>query len=258
MAWATEGGWSAGTSPVWTPLNLPGILAWYKADTGVYADTAGTTLATDGGKVARWNDQKTNYHLTNSDTAHQPTYQATGWSGKPCLYYSVANAQILWASGIAIGTGIPYSAFAVCQMESATQANGRILSYAPSSGVQDYGAGGCIFLSRDATNNNIASYRNGIYPTVAVSLATNMRIGMISDGVNVTPYVNNVAGTAVTDTQTFVSGGSLGSGSTLWGAGEPGLEDYWQGKVAEIIFANAAFSSGDRATLDAYFTSNWG
>lgn len=255
MPWANEGGWSAGAG--WTPASLPSIVAWYSADFGVYADTGGTTQATDGVKVARWDDQSGNgYHLLNSDTTHQPIFQATGWTGsKRCIYYAVANTPLLMANGVALN-GVAFSAFAMCQMESGAQNNGRVLSYAAGTN-QDYTAGGGVLISRDASTQAILCYRNGAAASMPIIYATDTRMGFVNNGSVTTPYVNNVAGTGFADGESFVSGGSLGTGSVLWGSNAPGYEDFWQGKVAEIVLTNAMMSPSERASLDAYFTSRW-
>jgi hypothetical protein len=90
---------SGGSS--WTPIDLgTNLWAWYKSDTGVYSDTAATTAATNGGTVARWNDQGSqNRNMTQSDSTKRPVFTTNVLNGKPVVQFandwlraSVANA----------------------------------------------------------------------------------------------------------------------------------------------------------------------
>jgi len=243
----------------WTPASLPNLIAWYKADAGVFSD-AGTTPATNGQKVRQWNDQSGNgYHLGQSDTNHQPVFQSTSWTGsKNAVFFDPAvgnEATLMTTSGVAMGTGSPFSCFAMCQLESGASANGRVLVYS-AGGNEDFQGGGGILLSRDGSNQAIGTYRNGSVATASIIYATDTRMGFIGDGTNTTPYVNNSAGTPSSDTQTFTSGGYVGVGGAI-GAGVTRFNSYWKGKIAEIVLTNGALSSGDRNSLDAYFTSRW-
>lgn len=77
-----------------------GLLAWWRADTGVFADTGGTTPATDGGPVARWNDLSGNgRHATQATGASQPTYAANAISGYAGI--TPATTQFLAVAAVA-------------------------------------------------------------------------------------------------------------------------------------------------------------
>lgn len=61
-----------------TSVTSATLKLWVKGDAGVYKD-AGTTPCADGDKVQQWNDQSGNgNHLTQTATANQPTFTATG------------------------------------------------------------------------------------------------------------------------------------------------------------------------------------
>lgn len=49
---------------------------------------SGASVAVDGDPVTSFNDQSgNNYHATQATSANMPEYQATGWSGLPCVAF---------------------------------------------------------------------------------------------------------------------------------------------------------------------------
>jgi len=88
----TEGG----TPPAaWTPADLgTNLVLWLDAQDSstLFSDVAGTTAATNNGRVARWND-KSGYssHATNSTLSQQPVLQGSKFGGLSSLYFDVAG-----------------------------------------------------------------------------------------------------------------------------------------------------------------------
>lgn len=61
-----------------------GLLGWWRADSGVFSDTDGTTPAVNGGPVARWNDLSgAGRNATQATALNQPTYTANAIAGYP-------------------------------------------------------------------------------------------------------------------------------------------------------------------------------
>jgi len=63
---------------------------WFRGDDGVFADTGGTTGATDGNLVGRWNDISGNVqHGTESDSGFQPTFRenVAGLNGRDAIEF---------------------------------------------------------------------------------------------------------------------------------------------------------------------------
>ena len=247
---------------LWTPANLPNLIAWYKADAGVYSDL-GTTAAIDGAAVVQWNDQSPNhYHLVQNDSnPHQPILHKTGWTGgKPALYFDQTppNGQQMMSGPVAMGSGSPFSAFAVAEMEATTGSNGRVLSYGPPAGP-DYSAGGAVLISRSGATAVMGTYRNGPTATIPLAYATNAHIGFVGDGSITTGYVNNSTtggAPANPDNSTFTTGGNIGVGGQV-SSGAMSYASNWQGYIAEVVLTNAALSPADRASLEAYFSARW-
>lgn len=250
------GGYPAIGGAAWTPASLPSLVAWYKADSGVYND-AGTTLATNSQTVQQWNDQSGHgYHMSQATAGNRPSFQTAGYNGKQTVLFSQAAATgLVTASGVAI-SGSPFSCFFVGQMTSGVDNNGRVMGYGTST-VADFSAGGTIFICRTGVTSALQTYRVGGEGQQAISLATNMIVGFISDGANNTPYLSNVAGTPFPDTNTNTTGGYLAIGSQLNAGGALASGAYWNGPISEIVLTNAAMSSGDRASLQTYLSGRW-
>lgn len=226
-----------------TPLSLTGLIAWYKADTGV---------TTSGGNVTQVLDQSGNgYTLTNTGTV---AFNATGFNGLSAFDFIVANAGLLKTAVDSVSlSGTTGSAFFVGQMKTATANYGRAISYRGNGQTQDFSnAASAAWQLRDGTNNAIHNYRTNPKAVEAVSLATNYRLGAIYDGVNVTQYINNAAGTPAACSDSFTGPGQISVGAdTLSPA-------YWEGPIAEVVITSSALGSGDRLSLDNYFKSHWG
>jgi hypothetical protein len=233
----------AGSS--FTPASLSGLIAWYKADTGV-TNTGNNTAAT------AWADnsgQGNNLGTAGSD----PKYFTAGFNGLPSVTFAAASGNLLQKLAFAIGTGNKASFFVVCQMLTGTTAFGRLISYSQSTGHNDFdNAGSAAAILRDAANNGFATYDNASQRcTTSISLATNYRLGMIFDGTNITPYVNGVAGTPSAYSSSWVSGGPLSIGNNFnQNAG-------WDGAVAEIVITNSDITS-QVAQLDSYLQTRLG
>lgn len=94
-----------------TPLNLPGLVAWYQADDGVYSD-AGTTPAVNNGTVQQWNDASGNgRHLSQLTGANQPTYKTNSQNGLPGILFGPALGGMTPLSAATLNN--PYIIFLV-------------------------------------------------------------------------------------------------------------------------------------------------
>ncbi len=216
----------------WTPASLPNLLAWYKADTGVYSD-AGVTLATN------------------------TQYLSTGFNSKQTVKFTAATPTgMLTSTGLAIGTGTTASGFFVGQMLTGTVSFGRAIVYGPPAD-QDYSSGGRVWALRDDTNNAIEGYNGSPFASQAVSLATNIRWGIVYDGVNGTSYLYNANPTASAVSSSIVSAGAIGVGIEV-SFGNFGGTAGWDGPISEVVITTSAMSAGDRSSLDSYFQTKWG
>jgi hypothetical protein len=250
----------------WTPAQLPGLIAWYKADndsTNVFSDSACTVpVTTNTSPVVCWKDKSGNgYNVVNATGLHRPTYTLAGLNGKPTVTFAQSNTEFLiTAVGVAMGTGVSGSAFAIGTMNTVTASFGRLVTYAPPSAA-DNATGGYTFLFRQSTNNFIETEK-GITvvvgsPYAAVSLATETRFGGIANGTTIQNYINGVAaGTAGSGSTAYISGGYIAIGTAI-SSGGSAPSALWDGNLSEIIITNNAMSPTNIALLDAYLAARW-
>ncbi|MDO9187121.1 MAG: hypothetical protein Q7W13_13995 [Bacteroidia bacterium] len=77
------GAGGAGVAPVFTPLDISNLQAWYKADAGI-------TL--NGSNVSQWDDQSGNArHMIQATASNQPTFTALAKNGLPGLTFDGTN-----------------------------------------------------------------------------------------------------------------------------------------------------------------------
>lgn len=252
-------GWLPLAINAWTPILLPGLVAWYKATDGVYVD-AGVTLATNGQTVQQWNDQSVNNnHLKQATGANRPTYQSSGFNSSfPTLNFTVAGSTWMTttANSVVMGTGLVGSAFGVGQVRSLAPPNARALSYIENGQTDDtFSSHSAAWILTTSGNSVLDSYRAAFFAAdTNFPPATNFRFGNIYDNTNNTNYINNVAGTPVAATSlTWTSPGTI-----TVGAQTVVPTSFWDGPISELIVTNSALSSGDRLSLDTYFKTKWG
>jgi hypothetical protein len=156
-------------------------------------------------------------------------------SSKPTLVFDQANSQSMQsATGVAI-SGTSFAVITVWQMNNATQANGRLVSYAEPSAF-DYQSGSWV-MSRTGTGTDLRAdpVASGFFSTGGISHATTYYLAMTVDTTNATFYLNNVQVNQVASvSNSIVTAGALGVGEYMQNAAAGG-SNYWDGAVSEVI-----------------------
>lgn len=229
----------------WTPAQLSGLKAWYKADAGVYND-AGITPATNGQTVQQWNDQSGNgLNILQASTSSRPTFLSTGMNGHQTLQFSAATVSSLVNSAFPLGSGNIASVFIVVNVSVSTPTFARIISYGTAATQRDFlGAGSPI--TDLFTFDGSASAHN------TIATAANLRVGTIWDGANMTVYVNNSGGTPAGYATSFTDNQQMSVGCAVSGANP------FDGNISEVVITLSAIGAADRNSLDSYFTSKYG
>jgi hypothetical protein len=240
------------------------LIAWYKADTGVFNDL-GTTPATNTQTVEQWNDQSGNgINLINSGTSStRPVFLSGGLNGKNTVQFSAANQTQIYSAVDALSTGGPtvFSVFAVCQMLTGTTSYGYLAAFWGSGAPHVFdNAASSGFIMRQTTNNAFESYRNNadLSPS-SISLATNYRLGFVNSGSTGTSFTNGVAtGTPTASTGNFGSTGTFYLGTDA-PANIATATAWWDGPCSEVVVVNIDINAaGKVGALDNYFKSKWG
>jgi hypothetical protein len=248
-------GFSHGAVAAWTPASLgAALIAWYKADAGVYTDN-GTTLATNGQSVQQWNDQSGNgFHLHQTAGINKPTYLTGVLNSLPVIDSNAgSNPQGMFTTGEPVTSlTTALSAFAVVKVTANPLSNARVMGIYAAAGGGDVASTTAIPISLlGSTIVTITAYNNGSKGTGTISSGTWNQVGSIFDSANSTIYVANTPGTPISASPTFAATIDL---EVMIGIGSNGPT----GQIAECIFTNSALSSTDRSNLATYFTTKWG
>ena len=239
----------------WTPKTMgSALIAWYRADQGVYSD-AGVTPATNGQAVVQWNDLSGNgNHLTASGSGI--TLNTTGMnSSKPTVNFTgLGGLATTGAASVTFGGGTTCSAFAVA---SFTNTNfGAVCGFVANGQTDDFGNVGCSRLISTGSGNNWwtslrASTELG---TMLAGQGIFYRVASVYDGFNEYGTVNLVQGTVFgggAATGTFGTTGQIRVGFDTVGNGA------LTGNISEIIITNPAQNPDVRSNIDLWFLNNW-
>ena len=95
---------SRGMITPFTPDQVTGIYAWYRADLGTYQTVSGSAATADGDPVGEWQDQSGSaLHVTQGTAGNRPTLQLSELYGRPVLRFDGTN-DYLQAAAAALRT----------------------------------------------------------------------------------------------------------------------------------------------------------
>jgi hypothetical protein len=243
----------------WTPASLTGLVAWYKADAGVYKDL-GTTLAVNNDTVEQWNDQSGNgYNLTQTSAGTRGTYLTNGFdpaygSGGFKTISMQGKWMISGTNALALSSSTLLSCF-ICGNLTNNGSNESALTYVGSGQANDYNntASGRIIAS--TSPSTIGAYCSAPRGTAPYIQNADGVVGMIYSGTVDNAYYNNVAGSNDSYTPAWGSSGTLlVAGNYTGSAGSAGMSGYY----SEIVLVSGAIGSSDRTSLQSYLRTKWG
>jgi hypothetical protein len=235
MPYTVDGqGQASGSSPVFTPMDLPGLFMWVRADQGI---------SLSGSLVTGWADQSGTGNSPVGAASHQPTYVASSplYNNQPAIFFVNASSTHMNIASVAGCTGQPMTSIIVGNStNSATEGtfqNGT--SVTCSAGFFD-DASGNIYMSAGTQVDTLVS---GLNPCI---------MALIANGANCKGYVNN--------SQTPVSSWNGGTGSfngqgmQIGTGGVAPLDGY----IAEMICCNGALTPQQMHLVFAYLANRYG
>lgn len=218
----------ANPGPTFSPLALPNIRSWFRADLGV-------TIATG---VSNWVDQSgKSTPLTQSTGATQPTRNNSdaAYGGQATLSFNGAQGMSNTSDG-----GLPnqHTLYLVGESDvSAIQQNftidGNCELIVVASGAQFGFYGG-----------------TGLYDPVLQPLATPQMICVVCNGANSAVYRNSTTPRIVGTTGANALGGQFGIGNS-------GGVNFLTGKIAEVVTYAGVHTPATVATMFAYFAQRY-
>ncbi len=217
-----------GGAVTFTPTDVAGIVAWWKADTLVLNDTD---------PVVTWADSSGNgWHAGG---ANGVLYRTNQINGLPAVSFDGSDDS-LDATGLTANTK-PVSIFAVVKpTDTSTR---TIISGDGSGGLQ-------LRIDPKLTANKATVAAIGSSNT-SLSAGTAYRVALTYSGTgDWTFYLNGSADGTGTNDQTF-------STPTVRIGRNVNSEDMF-GMIGEILIYNSVLSSTDRGSVDTYLSSKWG
>jgi len=234
-----------------SPPQLANLVSWYKADTGVFQDTGGTTPATTTGQsVALWQDQSgQGNHVLQATSANQPTYATGALNGLPSVNFVNANQQFLTTSGnatLGITTGnwwivLVYITSGIWITRSSILSIG---TYHPAIYIPSETGTRCVDYCPAGTDNDFADI---------LSLNTAYLTEVTSTAGTVTAY-HAVVGTApAADAHTFAVGASITNAPLNVGTESHVASAHsFNGQICEVLIYKTALNSTNQASLESY------
>ena len=218
---------------VWTPAQLPGLVAWWDAGDA-------STITLNGSNVSQWRDKSGNgRHFGQSTAANQPTYNATAMNGRPAL---VMGSGIRMTGTVPLDD--PCTIYSVAYLTTVGSGFRRIISSGNPNTGMFFGvyAGAFATFFGNGTVWNDTNANSSLFTVSAPSV-----LGVVNQGAVATPYTNGNAQTNKVGTMVATTSTTLGEVSS-----QP-----WDGPISEIVIASSALSTDNRQKLEGYLAWKW-
>ena len=237
-----------------SPLSLPGLHAWYKADAGVLNGSG--AAASNGETVATWQDQSGNTrHATQAVDADRPLYVASSsLNSKPALNFDGVTDYL--KSTISVTT-TTVTAFIVYRLDSIAAAC-RLSSIVAAINADFNDSNSCI-LGYYASTTQLEGFRNPNDKSFKASLGAapyNAIICSQWDGSNHTLYYNSTTG----ETPVASAEGAFNAVEWWIGGGRNGpgvLSTPTDCHIAEMILSTSSLGATDRNNTLGYLNSRY-
>lgn len=241
-----------GSTGAFSPLDRgANLVAWYKADAGVYED-AGTDEAEDEDAVQQWNDQSGNgKHITQGTAGNRPLFQTGIQNALPGVQF-VSSDYLLSSS--AVVTAAPFTAYLVAR--TGTTASYQAVASFCASGANQYfegeftsGGTALAYEVRDGGGDAPVNTTTG-YSIDTVYIITIQEIASNNRKV----WKNGASGGTDTTSRTPSGVDQLAVGMRRTSSPSFPLTGY----VMEIVVTDQADDASQRSQMESYLTTKWG
>lgn len=229
------------------PNTVSGMTVWYKAD---------SLALSDGASVATWSDSGSGgIDLTQATAGNRPVYRATGGpNSKPALQFTGTTPTSLTRTSV-LGSSLfganSFHAFIVQYQSSANSQNMTFYWPGASSLVEAYLAfGSTLYL--DYGNSTANSGRISVAQPTGWANAWHIT-QLIRESPNTGTARIRVDGSELVNGTLTATLTTSNSATFSVGTGASSLTGY----IAEIIFYNAALSTSDRQSIEAYLNQKY-
>lgn len=215
------------------PTSIAGLAAWYDADA--------MPVVADGAALSQWDDESGNArHVTQATGANQPTYRTAVLNGKPVLRFD-GSTDYMDVAFTALAQ--PNTIFLVAKSTGAVT----------NRQAFDSQRGGI-----DTARNTLYASGGGFWAMYGGGAEVVSSTSVDAAAVQITGLFNGGSSVLRRDGAQIASGnsGTQGCGGIRVGSYN-GSSNFWSGDVAEILVYNAALSSTDRDSVEAYLRGKW-
>ena len=239
IQWRATNGSRSNIIDLFTPEEIPGLLAWFDAKTAA-------TVVHAAGVVSQWSSRKGAWTATQATAGSRPTYSATGRNSQPAI---LANGS-QWLAINTVGEGLP---------AGANQGSIVALGYFNDVAAAQYRP--LVKYGTDASAD-----RRGIGK---ISTDQVLLVGGLGD--NIQSNVNWRNADAIAVAQFHPVGAQLNANG---GNDIVNFADYsvaavdayfftdaanrWNGSVQEVFFFNRNLTTEERQSLEGYLATRWG
>jgi len=249
---------------LWTPAELGASLAlWLDAD-----DAA--TISLNGSTVSTWTDKSGNdNHVSNDTPSTQPDYLATGWNGKPTVFFTKAGGSFCSRQECRTSPRIMtsrlrlYLSFSKQTMLGTWLLDGVVMptqTFLPNGGSP-------VLQGISSVSTQIGVHNTDIAATI-IKVDVTSRLGKKIATVSRAGGTNGNGG-AVTVTSTGFSQPTYQTDATqTWssaaatgfqiGGRHAGGAAYGDKYISEVVGCNTKLSTADRQKLEGYLAWKWG
>jgi len=235
------------------PSDIAGLQLWLDATTGLFdATSGGSAVTTDGGSVARWEDQSgSGYHVTQATLANRPVLKTGIRNSKNVVRFDGIN-DVLVSANIAANNLSAMTCFVVAY-------------------VAGFGGGGFgryfdrsvrIWLLAAANANNRFLAVGLDHETAVSSITTGnwyINSARWDGGTNIATNVSQRVNKA-NSTRGLTGTGTLNSvANTTYQIGNrPAGDRGFNGDFAELIIYNQALTTEQIGSVESYLSAKWG
>jgi hypothetical protein len=226
------------------PTEISGCVLWMDG-----ADNA--TITASGGLVSQWTDKSATAAVLTASGSARPTLSSTGFNSRQALVFNGTSTNMASVSPYTATNGLSaMTRIAVCQNVSGNSVVARVFNGGSDMFVNMNGSWRSAVDATSGTNFvNSASFSNsntlpaGVYADV-FSSATITQYGL---GSAATVTVNGtIPATTGTGTPTLHVGSNIG------------VNFFWNGPIAEVIYFNRALTRAELSRVESYLAAKWG
>ena len=237
----------------WTPALITTALWLDAADaTTLFTTDAGSTLATTGGTVGRWQDKSgNNRHVTQATSGARPTYQSNSLNAKPSLRFVRSGTSDALSTSNSGASGAANVSFIVLLKYVSVTSDDAVVWF----GAGTSNAGRILIRPNGGSFYRFDTYTNGVTSNLAIDVGSYHFVSAVQSGQLAYMWRDGVADSTIPRT---ISGTIQNIGSNTFVLGGYLSGAYSDCEIAEGIFFYNAITDDTRQRIEGYLAHKWG